>query len=111
MIAVNPLNPENSSATKVTVLGELLQVRAYASGGVKMLRCSTYPASALTSGITYDLCTLPDGYRPSVNLSQYLLVRQSVTGLLYISTDGLVQLTPYAAISTTQGINFVFAYL
>lgn len=111
MIAANPRNPGSMLTTKLTVLGELLQVRAYVSGGVKMLRCSTYPTSTLSSGTAYELCTLPQEYRPSVALSQYLLVRQGVTALLYLSTDGLVRLTPHANITTSQGVNFVFAYL
>lgn len=114
MIVCNPLTPEISGAGKIsgTSLTGLLTVFAFAAaGGAKMLRCSGYPSQALTSGTTYTVGTLPAGYRPSVALSPYLLIRNGVTGLLSVGLDGVVTITPYAAVSTNQGINFVLPYV
>lgn len=95
-----------------SLTADLLPVSAIKNNcGVKFIRCSSYPAQAMTSGTEYYVGTLSEAYRPAVQIIAYLQVRNGVNARLTITTAGVVNFTPYADIGTTQGINFNLAYL
>ena len=79
--------------------------------GVKFIRCSGYPAQAMTSGTEYFVGTLSEAYRPAMEISAYLQVRGGTNALLTITTAGAVNFTPLADIGANQGVNFNLAYL
>lgn len=79
--------------------------------GMKFIRCSGYPAQAMTSGTEYYVGTLSEAYRPAMQISSYLQVRGGTNALLTITTAGVVNFTPLADIGANQGVNFNLAYL
>lgn len=85
------------------------------SANVKCARCSAAPTANMVSGTEYNVGTLSTAFRPVNSVSAYIIVRYSggspTFALLSISTAGAVTFTPYSAITTSQGINFNFAYI
>lgn len=81
------------------------------SSGMKFIRCSTYPNQALSANTDYSVGTLSADYRPTLQISTYMQVGGSINALLTIKTDGTVTFRPFAAVSSTTGINIHYAYI
>lgn len=59
-------------------------------------------SSALTSGTSYTIATLPTGYRPTTAISDY----DSVGNVINITTGGVVSITPISSISSSTVLYF-----
>ena len=62
-------------------------------------------AKALVANTEYLVTTLPDAYRPSANITNYVAISPLVSGKLTIGSDGTVKITPHAAIASSGAIN------
>lgn len=55
---------------------------------------------AMTAGATYTIGTLPEGFRPALNINERVVIASStsstVTGAISITTDGVMKFTPFA---------------
>lgn len=56
---------------------------------------------AMNSGTAYTIGTLPEGYRPSLNFNERVIIAssasQTITGVINITTAGVMKFTPFAS--------------
>ncbi len=81
-----------STVDSYTATTNGLTVSAYKIGKVVFIRINGSPTEELASGVYYTLTTLPEGYRPPVNFTEYKLYNSSYLGQVSVATSGLLRL-------------------
>lgn len=105
-------NLEITTISVETLTNSYLDLTAIRNNaGMKFIRCSTRPRASLEANTDYSLGTLPEPYRPHMQVIAYLMVNANITALLTITTSGAVTFRPLSAISSTTGVNIHYAYL
>lgn len=83
----------------------------YKSGCTVQYKCTGMLKKSVTSGVEYQLGTMLNDYRPSVDLIKFINLGKTTMCRLSIKTDGAVTLTPYANLTTDDGVNINECYI
>lgn len=105
-LGITTVNAENLTANWLNMSA------ARNNAGMKFIRSAAGPNANMAAGTERAVGTLSANYRPSYNINHFCVVNDSGTlCLLKITTAGVVTITPYSAIPTTQAININLAYI
>ena len=92
-----------------------LNIMLEKSGNTKVIKIYDKCKQSMIAGTTYDLGTLPEEYRPMINVNTTFIMgantSSSVNGNLIIYTTGIVKFTPYVNRTTENGVVLTLSYI